>query len=411
MKLAALLVCLGMLVARRPDAVLLPQFWAEDGPTFFEPAFAGHGRAALLVPYARYLHLFPRLVAWATTLAPPEHAPALFNGTAILVAGLCIWLFTLPLARALLPSDGLRLALCLLFLLSNPAVETYSNLANLHWWMTLGTLILISVPLEGRWLVPLSCGLIGMTTLSSALPIFLVPVALLTTLKGDRRYRTAGTTLLVGVAVQLIARHFLPGWEPNLPPARSVPVVLGYTLDACHVTLLQLIPGYELASALHAATPWVGWAIAGLLFALLSGRALWPWSLRQGLLAAGAVYVMGIVLMFAVLTRWLFLPSELLLRTPVPLGGRYLFLPYAACVFLLGLAVQQGLRGPILSARAPVLALFAAAALGSIGGRPPMIHLEDLEWRRHVSEARQQRWTKIPINPEGWSVQLQMPPP
>jgi len=408
--LGALVLCLATVVARRPDTVLLPQFWAEDGTTFYQPAFEGRTPAVLLEPYSGYLHLLPRLVAWVAALVPPERAPAVFNTTAVLGACLCVWLFTLPLARPLLASDALRLAVALQFILSNPAVETFGNMANLQWWMCLGTLTLISVPLQGRWLVPLACGLVAMAALSSPMPVLFVPVAILAMAVGGRRYWAAGITLLVGAGVQVLARQCLTGHEPDLPEARSVSTMIAFTLNASYATLIQLIPGYGLAVKLADAIAWAGCVGAGLLFILLVARALWPWSRRQALLVGGAVYLLGIASAVSVLTRWLDWPSAYLLNTPMPLGGRYAFLPYAACVFLLGLAVQQGLRAPTWRGRLGVMFLFAVAALCSIGGRPPMIELVDLEWSRHVQEARDQGEAVIPINPAelGWSVELKM---
>jgi hypothetical protein len=272
--------------------------------------------------------------------------------------------------------------------------------------MCLGTLTMISVPLQGRWVVPLACGLVAMTALSSPLPALLAPIALLSVLAGGRRYRAAGLTLLVGVAIQILARQYLPGEEPELPSGRSVVEIVGLTLDACYATLIQLIPGYALAVELLTAREWVGWLLAALCFTLLVGRALWPWSRRQAFLVGGAVYLLAAVSLVVVLTRWDTCPSAYVLITPIPLGGRYLFLPHAACVFLLGLAVQQGLKAPTMRGRLAGITLFAVASVCSIGGRPPMIELADLNWCERVREAREQGGAIIPINPVGWSVEL-----
>jgi hypothetical protein len=411
--IACLVLCLAALIARRPDALCLPQFWAEDGPVFFQPAFDGRGAAALLEPYAGYLHLFPRLVAWAwaATTAPPEYTPLVFNATALLVAGVCVWLFTLPLGRALLPSDGLRLALALLFVLANPAVETYGNLTNLHWWMALGSVVVLSVPLAGRWIVPLACGLVGLTALSAPLTFLFVPVALLTALCGGSRYRAVGLTLLLGVALQGCARLLLAGEEPALPSGRTVGEITRFTLDAGYATLVQLVPGYRVATELEDHHRVIGLVSAGLLFALLVGRALWPWRRRQAVLVVGDVYLLASASVLAVLTRWHTWPSLYLLRTPIPYGGRYAFLPYAACVFLLGLAVQQGLGAPAWRARLAVSVLFVTAAVCGVGNRPPMVEFADLEWGKRVRQAREQRGATIPINPKGWTVELRTAPP
>jgi hypothetical protein len=318
--------------------------------------------------------------------------------------------FALPLARPLIAGDALRMALCLLFVLGNPAVETYGNVANLHWWLCVGALVLVSVPLEGRCLVPLACAMVVVTTLSSPLPVLLVPLVLLTIVVGGRRYRATGISLLVGAALQLLARLYLTGEEPDLPDPRSIGEVILFTLDACRATLLQLLPGYELAARLHEWHEWAAWMLAGPLFVGLVGRALLPWCWRQGLLAGGAVYVLTMTSAVPVLTRYYTWPSAYLLRTPVPLGGRYAFVPYAACIFLLGLAVQRGLVTPTVRARAPMIALLLAVFVCSVAGRPPMIELDDLEWRKHASEARQRGEVTIPINPPGWTVKLKMAP-
>jgi hypothetical protein len=408
--LVALPLCLVAMIARRPDAITRPQFWAEDGAIFYQPAFDGRAAKALLVPWAGYLHVFPRLVAWGASLAPPEWAPGLFNLTALLVASASVWLFTLPLARPLIGSDGLRLAVALLFILGNPAVETYGNLTNAHWWMCLGALLLVAVPLQGRWLVPLACVFVALTTLSSPVPALYVPIALATMAVGGRRYWAAGFALVLGVAVQVGGRFWLAGKEPALPEWQGIVKLLELASDACHATLLHLFPGYAGASEIHYLLPWVGWLLAGLLFGFLVAGALRPWSWRQASLVSGAVYLLVSALMMAAVTRGC-CPSSFLLDPIMPRGGRYVFVPCAMCVFLFGLAVQPEFAAPRLRARVAALVLFAAVALCSIAGVPPMILLDDLQWSQHVQEARERGTATIPINPgvPEWNVQLTMP--
>ena len=49
---------------RYTDLLLRPRLWAEDGPTFFLQAWES-GAGAIFEPYGGYLHLAPRLIAWA----------------------------------------------------------------------------------------------------------------------------------------------------------------------------------------------------------------------------------------------------------------------------------------------------------------------------------------------------------
>ena len=64
-----------LLLLRRPGSLLHPQFWAEDGPLFFQDAFNHGFRSTILQPASGYLHSFPRLVAGLSLLVPLEQAP------------------------------------------------------------------------------------------------------------------------------------------------------------------------------------------------------------------------------------------------------------------------------------------------------------------------------------------------
>ena len=415
------------MIARRPDAVTLPQFWAEDGAIFYQPALDGRGADVLFEPWAGYFHLFPRLVAWATSGVPPECTPAVFNGAALLIASASVWLFTLPLARPLIASDSLRLALALLFILSNPAVETFGNATNAQWWMCVGVLVLIAVPIGGpttlaqsvsearrpprlRFGLVWACGFVALTALSSPLPVLFVPIALVMMIAGGRPYRAAGLALVSGVIVQLLGRYFLTGREPALPEEQSFIQILRLTGDSCHATLLHLFPGYAMAAELHEALPWAGWLLAGLLFACLVIGALWPGSWRSVSLVLSAVYLLIAALAVVAVTRGC-CPSSFLLNGDMPVGGRYVFLPYTMCVFLLGLALQPRLGAAAFWPRIAALVLLAIVAVCSIAGAPPMILLEDLHWSEHVRAARERGTETIPINPDTseWKVELRMP--
>ena len=62
--LSIVLSILAML-QRKPEALTKPQFWAEDGAIFFRQSFQ-LGSRSFFVPYAGYLHLIPRIVAYLT---------------------------------------------------------------------------------------------------------------------------------------------------------------------------------------------------------------------------------------------------------------------------------------------------------------------------------------------------------
>jgi hypothetical protein len=63
--------------ARRPSVLLLPQFWADDGPAFFQQALE-FGPRALLVPHGGYYHTAIRLVALLGSALPVSLAPVVY---------------------------------------------------------------------------------------------------------------------------------------------------------------------------------------------------------------------------------------------------------------------------------------------------------------------------------------------
>ena len=73
-----------MVACKAPDAFLHPQFWAEDGAVFFAQQHA-HSWPLLFVPYAGYLHVIPRLVAWSATALPVVAAPTVYSAAALVL--------------------------------------------------------------------------------------------------------------------------------------------------------------------------------------------------------------------------------------------------------------------------------------------------------------------------------------
>lgn len=69
-RLSVLAIVATILLIRRTDSFVNPQFWAEDGPIFFLQQYE-NGISAIAQPYAGYLHLMPRLIAFvAATFFP-----------------------------------------------------------------------------------------------------------------------------------------------------------------------------------------------------------------------------------------------------------------------------------------------------------------------------------------------------
>lgn len=132
-----LILCTAIFIARRPDLLQAPQFWAEDGPVFFLQSRT-LGADALFTPSAGYLHTVLRLIAWLAALVDPTLSPALYCAAA---AGCTLYVaartqssrFPLP------PSIGYALAVVTV----PDAFEVLLTLTNLQWILAGGLLLVL----------------------------------------------------------------------------------------------------------------------------------------------------------------------------------------------------------------------------------------------------------------------------
>ena len=145
------------------DRFIHPRFWAEDGVVFFQQAYQ-HGLSSFIIPYAGYLHVIPRLVAYLTVkLIPYRFAPLVFNYSAVLLFMLTIWQVMTSRIK------GVNKYLIALSLILVPSTaEILAVLTNVQWFLAL---LLISVFMREKAtnlkervsdsLVVLLCGLTG----------------------------------------------------------------------------------------------------------------------------------------------------------------------------------------------------------------------------------------------------------
>lgn len=123
-----------VLFLRRPEAFLNPQFWAEDSRIFYCHAL-DKGARAVVMGYAGYHHLIPRLIAWCSLAVDPVYAPAVFVYSAVAIT---VVVGVLMLS-ARLPLPG-KWALALAIVLVPNAGEVFQNPTNLQWILALALL-------------------------------------------------------------------------------------------------------------------------------------------------------------------------------------------------------------------------------------------------------------------------------
>lgn len=371
-----LAACSLILAARRPDLVRSPQFWAEDGTIFFLQAHT-QGAGALLEPYAGYLHMVLRLVAWLGAALDPVLVPALYLAAA---GGLTLYVAARTQSERFpfRPSPLYALAVVLV----PDAYEVLLTLTNLQWVLA-GGLVLVLISREPerdaqRWHDAVAVALLGLT---GPFVVVLLP------LFGWRalRRRTRFSFVLAGVAAAAACIQTYMILRSGVGAGRGTAaweMVLG-------VVGLR-VGGSILAGGNWTAEAGLGWATAlgGLTLAglgWLAGRRGEARIERRML----ALAFLGLIAGATFRCRDV-LPSLL-----HGAGSRYFF-PLQLIVLWLGLAAALEMRRGRAVVAWTLLAVVAGANLPR--WREP--GFADLKWAEYAARIRQGEEVTVRINPD-----------
>ncbi len=388
-RLLLLLLGLAALLAlRKPDALLNPQLWAEDGSVFLvEQERLGAG--AILQPYMGYLHLLPRLTAWSAAQAlDPAWWPAWYNGIAFLVW--CGVLARTLSSRLPLPH---RPWLALAVIAGPQTGEILGTITNAQWVTAL--LLVQQVLLRrpettaqrlGDLLLVAGAGLTGPFA-AALLPLFVWKW-------WRERDRDALAALLVaGAAATWQLAHLLP--------AAGAGGAAGDPLQALAIVTRRLLIWPFLGPAAAQGLP--AGVIAGAGLAL--GPALLAWALRPHprrevrlrlLGAAGLLLAAGVLR-----TRPDTWPQD-----DLNFADRYFFLPRLLLAWLVILELDAV---PRLAAWGARLALAAYLLLPV--PRFILPAARDYRWQEACAPIRAGTPARIPILPEDWILDYPGRPP
>jgi hypothetical protein len=78
-QIAVFFIAAAIIFSRRPDALLKPQFYAEDGVLWYGDAFRFGWILALASPSGGYLNTLQRLIGAVAQLVPLHSAPVVMN--------------------------------------------------------------------------------------------------------------------------------------------------------------------------------------------------------------------------------------------------------------------------------------------------------------------------------------------
>lgn len=125
----AFLLAFLVLAYKSNDALILPQFFAEDLSIFFKGQL-GHSLPQVWVPYAGYLHVLPRIVAWIGTWFGAAKAPLVYNLAAILLDAAAV-AYTCRRLRTVVPFPLAMLA----FMAVPISGEILGTITNAQWFL------------------------------------------------------------------------------------------------------------------------------------------------------------------------------------------------------------------------------------------------------------------------------------
>ncbi|MEB1610112.1 hypothetical protein VDQ74_09435 [Xanthomonas campestris pv. campestris] len=150
--------------------------WAEDGQVFLAGAIE-HGLAAVLEPYAGYLHLYARSVAYLASQSGPRLVPYVMLGG--WVAGyLAAALFVVRALRLTGIKAVVALAAVLTGALAPTSGETLFTITNVQWHLGAALAILVLMPTSRKPVLSETI-FVAIASLTGPFSIILLPLILL----------------------------------------------------------------------------------------------------------------------------------------------------------------------------------------------------------------------------------------
>ncbi len=347
------MLALALSVLRRPETVLRPQFFNEDGQVFYIATYFDNVWNVVMRPYAGYLHLAPRVGAYVARAVPVADAPLVANAFALLITvAVASYAGSARMSR-LVGDWRLRVVLGASVALVPASVETLGSLTYVQWYLAIWlVLFACSTPAPDRRWAALDVLLVATACFSGPFAVLFAPL-IVVRLVGSRGIgRLAPAIGLVGSGVQallfvgaqrLSAAHGIDG-----PGALLVVLYRGIVGSVLGPTISTL------------ALPQPAWTLpvvaAAIGLAGLVAISMWaiPFESRWRLLwAAGAVVAGGILAQTS--------GTQALLADSFA-GSRYFLVPgFVAMAVAVGALGRAGPR-----VRASTLVLAALLTIGTV---------------------------------------------
>jgi hypothetical protein len=387
------------LVARRPDALAHPQFYAEDGASWFADAYNLPPARALLSPLAGYYTFFQRAMAFLVAPLGIDRAPAAFAVIGFGMQLLPAAYFISSRMRPVVQSDSARLGLAALYVMI-PARELGGNLTNTQWdLMILAFLVIFAAPPVGWSGRVFDLGALVLSGLTGPYALFLLPIAAIRWRARLTKWRSLQIAVLAGCcAVQLgiIAYLHLHG------SSRTSHGLGGSAGDVAIIIVNQVLAAVS-PIGLTAQTQVLAFTLAiGIVLILVMAATRGPDALRWFTILAACLAISGMASPYdAKPTKALWL--ELMGGG----GARYFYALILALAFSLTWLAFHTSRRAVAT---PTKCLLAGLCLLTVGQwqftaySSPGTH--PVQYGKVLGKAPEGATVTIPINPKGWTMTL-----
>ncbi len=138
------------IISRRPDALLNPQFYAEDGEVWFADAWNQGWLHSLTLVAGGYLNTLPRLVCGLAILIPLKSSPLVLNWFGIVIQAFPVNVL-LTARCANWGSLWLRVCQAALYVVLPNSGELNVTITNAHWHLALAGCLLVFANPPGTW--------------------------------------------------------------------------------------------------------------------------------------------------------------------------------------------------------------------------------------------------------------------
>jgi hypothetical protein len=355
--------------------------WAEDGNIFIKQAYE-LGLTSILSPYQGYLHFYPRVVAWMTTLLPISITPLLF------FVGWC-WAFYymayIICESARKYSLGIVWSTFLIiFIAIQPAGETLYTLTNGQWYLAVALTLILLVPRPGeqRWLAKIWLMSICLTG------PFVVIIAPFLFLRGVlyRDFYSRSWVYLLVAACAMTQLIFLLSSERVGSGISSAS--LSDMISAAVVFLT-----FGSSSDIISGAAWLVWLVFLISF-INSYRSSSPFGIRQ-LFSFGLIGLAGVAVFLAAVFS---LTGGLGSISPVAAGGRYYLVPYTLLLVAIFFVVTNN---------KVMCAIVCGCFLIIFSQQKGVLWRSNLQYSAFVELSKYAEGVDIPINPQwgtypGW---------